>query len=290
MRGLMVITTFIMMNTSYTMAQSIWVPPSTGSIITLEILKPSFATDLATTRVTSVQILTLRVPFHGSDRLVIELPFAHADVPVATVPRSGFISSSFFSSNSNTATSENVIGNPYVGIELGEQDLYFEYGVRLPFHRRSGDWDNLALVVGSSAVINRVEAYSPDFNLSFNGIVNYKRTTESGITIRLRGGPLFSFPRDESNGTEAFMIFSGQLWYETQYFTLGGGVSGRTIFLGNNLSGLSLAERTIQQLGFTIAHTAGRVRPGIHVRLPLDDDLSNIFNVVYGFNVGIQLN
>jgi len=48
-------------------------------------------------------------------------------------------------------------------------------------------------------------------------------------------------------------------------------------------------RRTIHQLGLSASYTTGRFIPGILFRVPMDDDLSEILDFVFGINVGYRL-
>lgn len=47
-------------------------------------------------------------------------------------------------------------------------------------------------------------------------------------------------------------------------------------------------ERSIHQLGFNASAQFGKLRPGLHLRLPLDDDLQESLDAVLGLNLILQ--
>jgi hypothetical protein len=51
----------------------------------------------------------------------------------------------------------------------------------------------------------------------------------------------------------------------------------------------NFSERSVHQLGLNAIIGKGRVKPGVHLRLPLDKDLQNSLDFVLGLNLGIQL-
>ncbi|MDZ7344110.1 MAG: hypothetical protein ONA90_06310, partial [candidate division KSB1 bacterium] len=87
------------------------------------------------------------------------------------------------------------------------------------------------------------------------------------------------------DATQWYLGYSAQIGYETQPFSASAGLTGRA-----NLSeeGLDYGERSIHQLGFAANAGLGNFRPGIHFRLPLDDDLKESLDFVFGINLGVQ--
>lgn len=250
-------------------AQSIWLNQGQeNKVIAVEFLKPNFDGEDNTTFATSAIFLSARLPL--SKRLVFvgELPFAHV----------GF---------EDFDDSQSAVGNPYVGLEIHNPDTPFfaELGLRAPL--ASNDVDKVgALGVGLITDFDRAEAYIPDV-FTVLGRVNYHRTSASNIVFRLRGGPtLWLDTGDAIDETEFFLDYSAQVGYEGALISLIGGVTGRLIISEEDLD---LGERTVHQLGAAASLNLGTVRPGVHVRFPLDDNLSQAIDFVYGIHLGVHL-
>jgi hypothetical protein len=112
----------------------------------------------------------------------------------------------------------------------------------------------------------------------------------SGAVVRLRGGPSLLINTDKDrfeDATELFIGYSAQLGYESEMVSIMGGFTGRANLTEEDAD---YGERSVHQLGFMASVGLGNVRPGIHLRLPLDEDLKDTFDFVLGFHLGVQLN
>ena len=242
-------------------AQSIWTAQYPGEhSVTLEIMKPNFSGRSNFSFATSVLFLSTSIPLSDQTNIVLDLPFSHAG---------------------SSRSSDNTVGNPYVGIELGAQNarVYPEFGVRLPVLTSFGDRGS-SVGVGRFSDFDRFEAFTPDI-FSISGMLNYQQRVDSGLTLRLRGGPILSI--DPSGGSSEWILaYSAQAWYQGQQIRIGAGISGRA-FLTNGDD--SIGERMVDQLGFTATLISGEYQPGIHIRVPIDDNLGRLLDVVIGIQI-----
>jgi len=260
-------------------AQSIWLDRSHDRSVGLEIFKPNFKNINDATITTSnsgwVFFPSLRWPLSTKVHFVGELPFAFASAEVK--------SSRF---NINQSRSESVVGNPYLGVEIKGRNspVFTEIGIRLPI---SSEKKFLATGTGILADIDRLEAFFPN-TLSITGMLNYHHREVSGFALRFRGGPSLLINTDSGSGddTELFIGYSAQAGYESERFSLLGGLTGRANLTEEDAD---FSERSVHQLGFNASLGLGKVRPGLHFRLPLDEDLKDSLDFVLGFNLGIQL-
>jgi len=249
-------------------AQSIWLDRSHDKTFGLEILRPNFKTENNDEVSGLALFLSMRAPLSQQFHFVVELPFV----------KSNFESSSIFFRSG----SQSMIGNPYFGLELGRKSspIFGEFGVRLPL--ASEDKFGAALV-GFSTDFDRLEAFIPN-TVPITGMLNYHHRDASGFALRLRSGPSLLI-NTGGDDTELFIGYSAQAGYESERFSLLGGLTGRA---NMTEEGDDFGERSVHQLGFNASAGFGKVRPGIHFRLPLDEGLKESIDSVFGFNLGIQ--
>lgn len=251
-------------------AQSIWLDRSSDKLLALEILKPSFNGEENVSFATAAYFLSYRTPLSQNVRFAGELPFAHGDF--------GREVNFFFTRIGPGST----FGNPYLGVEVQREGspLFVEIGARAPL---TSDNQIQAVTTGLAADFDRMEAFMPN-TVPLTGMLNYRQKSASGLTFRLRGGP--SFLMNTSGGGSQWLLgYSAQLGYEARTFSASAGLTGRA-----NLSEEgNFGERSTHQLGLAANLGLGKVRPGVHIRLPLDQDTRESLNYVAGINLGILL-
>jgi len=250
-------------------AQSIWLDRSHDKTLGLEVLRPNFKTADNDAVSGFAVFLSMRAPLSKQLHFVGELPFV----------KSNFESSSIFFRSG----SQSMIGNPYLGLEIGRQDspLFGEFGIRLPI--ASEDKFGAALV-GFLTDFDRLEAFIPNA-LPITGMLNYHHRDASGFALRLRGSPSLLI-NTGGEDAELFIGYSAQAGYESERLRLLGGLTGRANLTEEEAD---FSERSIHQLGFNASFGLGKIRPGFHFRLPLDEDLKDSLDSVFGFNLGFQL-
>ncbi len=247
-------------------AQSIWTSPSESSSFSVEWLKPEFSNAEDMSFFSSALFLSGRVWVHNNVRVVGDLPFANVDF--------------------KDGEADLGVGNPYLGVEVGAPNspLWGEVGVRAPLASE----DNSALGVGFWADYDRCEAFMPDV-LSIVGLGHYQYQHRSGLSARFRAGPLFQVDTNKDaigDRTEAYAVYSAHGWYDIEKARFGAGLTGRMLVTEADLN---LGERTVHQLGLFLIGKFGGVEPGLHLRMPLDQDLNDILDFVVGLNVTVPL-
>lgn len=245
-------------------AQSPWLAPRQDHPIALEVVKPIFDEDDFNT-LTSAAFLSFTVWTGENASIVAELPFAYAGVDDGE-----------FSDGESSTT----LGNPYVGVEIRGKDSpsSFEIGVRAPL---TSD-EEVAALVGAFADIDRFEAFLPDV-VSLSGFGTYRSRTRNGVEFVLHGGPIFAMQTDPDGGDQAELNlrYAAQIWYRPGAYALGLGATGRAFVTEDG----NFGERTAHQVGIAANVDLGGVRPGIQVRIPLDEDLRDLMD----FTVGLSL-
>ena len=247
-------------------AQTIWTSPDRTNNVTLEWFRPEFDEVDDLSFFTSGFFFSTRLAINDNVRFVGDLPVAYYDADIEGIE------------------ADMAIGNPYLGMEVGklERSLWGELGLRIPLTPT----DNSARSFGFFSDYDRCEAFMPDV-LSVIGVANYQYWHASGFSMRLRGGPLFLINTDAQeyeDDMEMYAIYSLQGWYDTAQLRFGAGFTGRLIASEKDLD---FSERTVHHLGLVLAGKFRRVEPGVHFRLPLDENLTDIMNYVFGLNVTV---
>ena len=250
--------------------QYLWLDRSNNNSIAYEFLKPSFKNAEDMTFFTSAMFLSGR--FVTSDKITIigEIPFA-----IYGQDR-----------EQGENISENAFGNPYVGIEVkGENSPVFgEFGIRLPF-APSEDNQSAVMVGAFTEFVERLEAFIPEI-LPVNAFVNYYSVNKSALAIRLRGGFSGWFATGDRDENEWFLMYGVQGGYQTEQVNVMAGLSGRWWL---SLEDADFAEKTFHQLILEADFGLGSVRPGVLIKVPLDDDLKEFVDLVWGISFLVNL-
>ena len=253
----------LMLMRSTTYGQSIWLSrPEKGSI-DIEFLRPNFKNENATKLTNSSMFITGRF-VSSRITVVAELPVARGDVA--------------------GGGSETAVGNPYVGLEFYNPDgpWMFEVGGRIPVMSED---KTAAQVVGMHADFDRFEAFLSDV-VTLTSKLGYFRKNDANMLLRLRAGPTFFAETKGDKETDWFLDYLGQVGYDGPQLYLLAGVSGR-YFLSAETG--SFEERSVHQAVGSLGFKFGSVQPGVHVKLPLDEDLKESLDAVIGVNVGFVL-
>ncbi|MGH7453200.1 MAG: hypothetical protein ACRENG_17755 [bacterium] len=260
-------------------AQSLWLDRSHDKTIALEVIKPDFKNNNLGTFTSSrsglALFLSLRWPLSERLHFVGELPFAYGNYEF----KSSLI-------NINEHESGSAIGNPYLGLEIkgANTPIFAEFGVRLPITPE----DNVGTGLNIYSDVDRIEAFFPK-TLPFSGMVNFHHVGSSGLAIRLRGGASFWVFTDMeafNEDTELFASYSAQVGYEFRQVSVMAGFTGRANLTAEDAD---FSQRSVHQFGAAASLGAGKVRPGVQLRLPLDDDLKDILDAMFGVQLGIEL-
>jgi len=247
-------------------AQPIWLDQSQPRAIALEVLKPKKEN---TKFLSSTLFLSLRLGISNNLVFVGELPFAYAGLK-------------------NPDLSDSQLGNPYLGLELAREDspIFFEFGARVPLVG-SG---NLATTLGQLTDADRLEAFAADI-MSLLAAINFQNVfPPKQIFLRARAGALLSLSTGDGGGglftsgedSELFFLLSGQVGYDGKCVFLGAGLTGRIVLTDEG----NFGRRSFLQLGANARLKLGRFRPGLHFRLPLEDDLQEVLDWVGGVSLG----
>jgi hypothetical protein len=243
------------------LAQSLWMPRDHESAGMFEVLKPVYD-DIDEEFPTFSSFIGLRSKPKDKISIVAEASFA----------RLGFEGISSFS-----------LGNVYLGVEYGNAagPWFGEFGLRVP---TSSESEIEARLTGFLSDLVRQEAWLSK-TVTFQGAINLRRAMQSGFYYRLRLSPSVVASTEDTGGdnVELFAIYSGQLGMEKPSVRAGVGLIARTWITESDLEGFS--ERTQTQLDAHFDFCSGALRPGIDVKMLLDDELNDIVPVTVGVSL-----
>jgi hypothetical protein len=199
-----------------------------------------------------------RIPL-GGVAIRFELPVAHLSAYGRT----------------NTA-----LGGPYVGIETNHPTFNVEAG----FRPAVGPEGQTATALGYFTDISRSEAFLPHFGV-VTARLKYRHRTSRGFTIAVGAGPSVWQPTNGFGNPEIALHQSVFLGYTVPRWRTEVGVNGVVVVTNTG----QFQNRSLYQVGASLAYTAARVRPAVHVILPLNNVVSNVTDVVLGLGIAVAI-
>lgn len=244
--------------------QSVFLSRNDESLVTFELTKVEFDGGSDISAVTSASFIGFRVPLSTGATFV-------ADLPVAVFDADG-------------VDAEIAVGNPFVGVEvpLGTEQVSFRLGGRLPVAPEN----NTATIVGLYDRVERLGSWLTR-SVPVQGIFSYQNWNRvTGLVIRFAAGPELWIPTEDGVDSDVVALYNAQFGYATEQFTLMGGFGGLLVLSEEDAN---LGERSLHQATVSISLLTGNVRPGIHLRLPLDEDMTDTVDYGIGLNVAVVL-
>lgn len=248
-------------------AQSIWLDRVSPKTLHLEIAKPLYQDGEDVDFMTANWTFSGRFPVSAGLHLVGELPFA----------RIGF-------DNGFDEESSNTIGNLYAGIEThpaGGSGAWFEGGVRAP----TASSEEFATISGSLVDADRWEAYgllSDAFVL--HTAAHWRSDPVGKVGVDLRVAPNLWLGGDLADDAEVFLVYGGQVLYHGTSVRGGAGITGRWLATDDDDD-----DRSTHQFEAAGDFLSGRVRPGVTLRIPLDDEEFLGTDAVVGVSLNLLL-
>jgi hypothetical protein len=244
-------------------AQSIWLDREHRPSVLVEIEFPSFD-DADSQFPTWVWYAGTRLPTGRAMSFVAELPYARGEF--------------------ENTPGQSSIGNPYIGMEYAPRPTgpRVELGVRAPL---TSDDKLLPFLMGYYTDIERQEAFVPDQVTVRLGLhYRHAATPDSRIAWDLRLVPSVWIPTEDTflEESEGFLGYGGLVRYEGDDVRIGGGLTGRWLMTSD---GADFSEASLHQLELAADFLHGPVRPGVQVKLPLDEGLTNTLDSVFGLSV-----
>lgn len=259
-------------------SQTLWDGPpafTASSDVSLTWLKPNFGTgpEVDAGFLTSKYVLEGRAAIGDRAVLHARFPFAHARLE---------------SNFGDDEISGTVAGNPYLGTEIYSTSgsVFLEAGLRLPLTPdESSSGVSSAQFIGTRIDVDHVTAFLTE-SVPVQVVGNYVYApATSDFSLRLRFGSETVVSTNETTDSELFTVYAAQGWYEADRLDVGFGLTGRWLATEDG----SFGGNSFHQLGLTAIATLERVRPGVLLRVPIDDDLSTSYNYVFGLSLSVPL-
>jgi hypothetical protein len=245
-------------------AQSNWLYPTTGQSVSLEAYRLSFHGLHSFLSMTWFLSAKTSTSFKGVSA-VMEWPFTNWDWD-------------------GDSKAQNFFGNPYIGIEYATRGSspVGGGGIRFPV---APDDKCTAYEFAAATCFDRIEAFMPDvFTIYASG--GYRYVFDEYHSIQLLGGPVIMNWTEGGVDSELFFDYKGEYWARTDILSFGVGFTGRILLTESDLD---FDERTWHQLGFASSVAFGQFRPGFHMRIPLDEELKDFSDVIYGLNFSVEV-
>ena len=245
-------------------AQSVWLDRHQRPSVLGEVLFPTFENG-DTQFPTWAWFVSGKLPI-GSDgtSLVLELPYAHGDV------------------GEGPGNAGGSIGNPYIGIDYQPKPtgLILEAGLRLPLE---SDEEFLPFIIGTASDLDRWEAFWPNLVPIRIGFHYHHAPCAAPVSWDLRLVPSVWIPTQSGGDTELFLGYGGTVRYEGEQARVGAGLGGRW---DTTAEGADFSESSWHQLDLEADFLRGSVRPGLQMKVPLDDGLLAT-NMAWGFTLTV---
>ncbi len=260
-------------------AQISWLRPEKDKTVTLQMLHVALNGDSYIAFPSSLLFLSGRFPMGENLHFVAEFPMSYVN----------YDHDYFDWYSQRKISSQTLLGNPYLGVETSKpgSTAIFKLGGRIPIASKEKD-DAAAL--GVLGAFDRAEGFGPDI-FSATMQAGYRYDSESGYTLKGLIGPtlLVSTASGQDHSSEVWADYQGEVRLHGSRLTAGIGLTGRYLLSAEHVGDMTFGERIVNQVGFAMTVDAGRIEPGVHVQVPLDEDLNDAVQVVYGLVLTVKL-
>ena len=236
----------------------------------LAIIKPSFENDSNLAFFSSVWYLYGRFPV-GVNVAIL------ADLPISFVSESGGDESEFMP------------GNPFLGVEFQRpvSPIYGHFGVKIPL---AADDNFSAALFGILADYDNLSAFTTDALPVVLRIGRREITPEGFYSNVLIGGELIFFTEGgfgDDTDPELLLTYQALVGYDSGKARFAAGFTG--LALATESDG-SFAENSIHQIILQVNSVFDQIRPGIVIRLPVDEDFEDLIDFVVSLTLSVDLN
>ncbi len=255
-------------------AQYHWLYPGSEKSVSLQMLKPKISDRDGFGTLNTVWFLSGKFPASNRVSVVVEFPISNLVYDQV---------------GARSSRDETGIGHPYLGVEArltgGESPHVFSgrIGFRPPL---GSDEKPGAAEIGMVTDYLRLEAFYPDHWSATTGF-GYSHTMEAGFKYSANIDAVYWTPSEGDMDSELFLDYNLTFLQILERFRFGGGVAGRWVATSEDGD---FGDESIHQVGFTGTYDFGSFRPGLQLRLPLDEPISELLDYMYGFTLTVNLN
>ena len=244
-------------------AQPVWIAAEQDHALSFEWQKPFLANSEGTEFFHSVFFLGYRVRTSESLTFMVDLPFSN------------------FSMES---TGQFLLGNPYVGLAIGNDDALFsgDVGVRLPIADKE---KANASAFGMAGDIDRLEAFATEAVPAMGLLRFHTGIPATDFGVRMHVGPsVLVYMNDRGDEVmDVYMKYGLLIQYEQEYLLAQLGYSG--IYTVRHQFD-SEEDKVSSQIGLTVNGDVGLgFWPGLLLRIPLDNNLGKGVDAILGVNL-----
>ena len=109
---------------------------------------------------------------------------------------------------------------------------------------------------------------------------------ELSPSVRLRAGATLWIPTEDAGEAELFALFGILIRQEAKYYRVGGGLGGRVLITED----LKYNDRIVSQFEAAADFGAGKVRPGLLLRWPLESVVRGVItDPIFGLKLDVRL-
>lgn len=225
-----------------------------------------------------------------------------ADLPIMRAGQS-------FSTGTNTTVTRSSIriGNPYIGIRIGDdaKTISGTIGVRLPTGQNPKDAiGQQSVAAGVASSMEDFSAFAPNI-MTVRSILEVHRVSDKGFLFGVRGGPslLINTSGNPLQDSESAVDYGARFGYEGPKAQFSVGLNGRYLitapFAGQtcplDAAGVvtvceikSFGNRTTHNVFGALELRGGAVRPRVMMSIPLDKDRrKEVSSFVLGMGLSI---
>lgn len=253
--------------------QSLWEDPADGNTAGIEWMRPDMKI-AGMGGASSAAFLFGRYAISPMVTIQADLPLAYGSFGEAEFDDSAI-----------------AVGNPLLGarIQPALMPVSFDISMRLPFASINDDGSSgIAYVAGIAADLDRMEAFTPDL-IPLSAHVNYAVEMRADSDLRFHAGPVLWLNREDDPDIEStwwFLTYGGELGHQVSGVRFASSLTGRYDLSADDGD---FGDRTIHQLGVAASYKSGNMRPGVFVRVPLDEGSRDLVGFVIGVGFSVAL-